>query len=356
MGNSPLSNYYQTQVLLSTGVYAKVYKAQEKGPSGKSSKNWAMKKYDKNVEGWKNQADTVEQEVQTMRACHHKNIAKLKENFETKTDYYIIFEFCPDGELSDRINLKEGGLTDLEMASWLYQILRALRYLHKKNICHRNVKPETLVFSDKDTLKLQDFGVACFVKEGEVLTQSAGTDAFKAPELYDEATRKEVGYSFPVDMWAAGLTFHAMMTGHINGPFFDETKKEIDGDALREGMISSFARKQRGFGEVAKDAMQNVAEDAIQGAVSFFSHATTSQHTSDSLQPTSQALCMLMVEKDQKTRITAEDAMTQSWFQDVGLDVDTMSAYAQGDPPARWVTPEADESPPASNAKCCTIS
>jgi len=217
MGNSPLNKYHATKVNLSKGGNNVVFKATEKS----TGKNWAMKRYDKKGEY---RRDFVMQEVKAMRLCQHGNIVVLKEHFDTSHETIMIIEFCEVGELSDRIKLKGDQLTEYEGAGWLRQILSALAHLSDRRICHRDVKPESFVFSNTETLKLTEFGVACTVNHGEVLRHPVGTDVYKAPELYFDDQREQVGYSFPVDMWAAGLTFHAIMTGTINGPFFARSR------------------------------------------------------------------------------------------------------------------------------------
>lgn len=344
MGNGPLKKYHQTQVHLSKGPYAEVYKAQEKG----TTKNWAMKIYDKKGEY---HADYVAQEVQTMRLCNDPNIVKLQANFETGSKTYIIFTYCKDGELADRIRLKER-VSEFDMAAWLKQILRALDYLLKKSICHRDVKPSNFLFH-KDVLKLTEFGVACIVSKGKPLRDGVGTGAFKAPELYFDKYRKEPGpgYSFPVDMWAAGLTLHVMMTGVINGPFFDETTSSIQEKKLEKGEISSFRRQTEGVMQIVADGLDDMPE-AMKGAISTFTTKSFSSIGS------AKKLCQAMVNPDQNKRLTPEQALAHEWFQDLGDK--SVAPSAGGATAASLETAvtsgDDDDSPPASKTKCCIIS
>ena len=115
----------------------------------------------------------------------------------------------------------------------LKQITLGLEHLHKMEIIHRDLKPTNILVSiladsssDKQPLmKLCDFGVFrivqgdrsehTLVKDGKsILRRAAGTKGWTAPEIY------HADMSFPVDIYALGITFTISLTlgKHPFGP------------------------------------------------------------------------------------------------------------------------------------------
>ena len=71
------------------------------------------------------------------------------------------------------------------------------------NLCLDSLRPDAAI-------KLIDFGFATPCAAGEVLTSPCGTFEFMAVEMLHDG-----GYSFPVDVWACGITFYAICTGRF---------------------------------------------------------------------------------------------------------------------------------------------
>lgn len=149
-------------------------------------------------------------EIAILRAVagKHPNIIEFVEFFEEWGVMNLIFEFCPKGNLEEAFKSRSAPSSESSAAPLLWQVLKALAFLRAQDIVHRDVKPANLLFADETTLKLADFGTAV-VFEGEALRVPEGTPAFYAPEVLQLPRGK--GYSFPVDAWAAGVTFYMML-------------------------------------------------------------------------------------------------------------------------------------------------
>ncbi len=110
------------------------------------------------------------------------------------------------------------------------QILRALVYLHARNIAHRDLKPENILYMSKDEdsiIKLCDFG---FAKQAatadEILGTPCGTINYAAPEIVD------CNYNISVDLWAVGCITYFLLFGIP--PFYSE--KDDDDEVMDQLM------------------------------------------------------------------------------------------------------------------------
>lgn len=137
-------------------------------------------------------------------------------------------EFCSQGELYTRI-VKDGPLGEREAARVLHQILAALLYLKRMGICHRDVKPENILFDREGNAKLVDFGFGCSsVSEEDLRKTVCGTPSYTPPEVLMKS-----GYDPELmDVWGLGVTFYAMLTGEL--PF------EGDNSQKRRDRIANF--------------------------------------------------------------------------------------------------------------------
>lgn len=91
-----------------------------------------------------------------------------------------------------------------------YQMFRALAYIHNKNICHRDIKPQNILIDiESNKLVLCDFGSAKILKEGETNVAYICSRYYRAPELI----LGEDNYSLSIDVWAIGCVIAEMVLG-----------------------------------------------------------------------------------------------------------------------------------------------
>jgi calcium-dependent protein kinase len=176
----------------------------------------------KKIKNW----DRFTTEVKILQTLDHPNIIKLYEYFEDPTNVYLITEMCSGGELFDKIVEKE--FFDEAYACRVFkQILNAIVYCHKLEICHRDLKPENFLFDSKDEnaeIKVIDFGLSkiCYAKNTgkiERLTTKAGTPYYISPEVLAG------NYDKQCDLWSAGCILYILLCGYP--PFYGQDDQEI---------------------------------------------------------------------------------------------------------------------------------
>ena len=148
-------------------------------------------------------------EVQILSELDHPNIVKYYGTFEDLYHLHIVMEYLKGDNLNKIIILKDyNELDEEEMCQIIYQLLKALLFIHNKNIVHRDIKPENIVFgkkSDYSTLKLIDFGLATNTKNTK--KNSCGSPYYMAPEII------EGNFSKKTDIWSVGVIVYLMFTG-----------------------------------------------------------------------------------------------------------------------------------------------
>ena len=161
------------------------------------------------------------QEVEILKSLDHPNIIKIFDLYEDSKNYYLITEYCSGGELFDRIQ-KNAVFTEREAARYIKQLLSALTYLHDKNIVHRDLKAENLLFENNSAeshLKLIDFGVSSEFLKGKKLKETLGTPYYIAPEVLLQS------YDEKCDVWSCGVILYILLCGYP--PFNGDNDKEI---------------------------------------------------------------------------------------------------------------------------------
>lgn len=89
------------------------------------------------------------------------------------------------------------------------KILEAVVYLHEQKVCHRDLKPDNIIFCADGDVKLIDFNVA-FKFSSQKIKGGTGLKQWSAPE-----TRQSFEYDEKCDVWSLGLILAYMLSMYI---------------------------------------------------------------------------------------------------------------------------------------------
>ena len=147
--------------------------------------------------------EEMRREIDTMSKLHHPNIVKLYEAYERRRHVYLVMEYCPGGDLTER------HFTEEECAQIVRNILSAVAYMHSHHVVHRDLKLENIMFDRYGEIKIIDFGLATkyLSDEFKVMTDKVGTLYTMAPQVLNGI------YTSKCDLWSIGVITYMLLSG-----------------------------------------------------------------------------------------------------------------------------------------------
>ena len=161
-----------------------------------------------------------EREAKTQARFSHPNIVSVHDYGEFHGAPYLVVEYLPGGTLK---SFMTGPIYFRKAIEWLIPITDAVQYAHDRNIIHRDIKPNNIIFDDREQPILTDFGIAKVLEMDEVTLTGTGfgvgTPEYMAPEQW-------LGLAFPAtDQYALGVVLYELLTGVK--PFQAETPAAV---------------------------------------------------------------------------------------------------------------------------------
>jgi hypothetical protein len=139
------------------------------------------------------------------------------DHFKEGSSYYIVEEFV-DGISLEALIRRERYLSNDAAMLLLYEVSKALKYAHDKQVIHRDIKPSNILISRQGEVKLVDFGIATSQEETEDgLTRDGmvlGTPSYIAPEQIADARNVDKR----ADIYSLGVVLYEMLTGKTPFP------------------------------------------------------------------------------------------------------------------------------------------
>jgi len=214
----------------------------------------------------------LQKEIYVLQKCDHSNIVHLLDWCDTKKRLYMIVEFCDGGDVFERV-IQFKKFSEKNAAHVIRQVASGLQHLHSKGFVHRDLKPDNIMYLTKDensVIKIIDFGLAggCNIAP---CTTPCGTAHYAAPEVLSGQN-----YDQSSDMWSLGIILYTLLCGFP--PFFD-----------------------------ANNNMKNL-HHLIKKAKFDFPATFWSDISSEA-----KDLISKLIVKDPKSRLTAEQVLSQPW-------------------------------------------
>ncbi|KAI1484370.1 kinase-like domain-containing protein [Biscogniauxia mediterranea] len=170
----------------------------------------------------------IREEIAIMKKLDHPNLVSLIEVLDDPEEdsLYMVLEMCKKGVVM-HVGLDEQAkpLDEEHCWTWFRDLILGIEYLHHQGIVHRDIKPDNLLLTEEDVLKIVDFGVSeMFEKPDQMLTsKSAGSPAFLPPELCQAKHGDVSGKA--ADIWSMGVCLYCFKYGKL--PFNGDNVVEM---------------------------------------------------------------------------------------------------------------------------------
>ena len=158
----------------------------------------------------KDQLESALHEAEILKSLQHPNIIRCIDFFVDNKKLCLVTEYADLGDLNKIIKyqiLSGYFFCEEIILNWFTQLCFAIKYIHSKNIIHRDLKLSNIFLTSKGNIKLGDFGIAKILTSKDDLAKTlVGTPYYLSPEL---CLKKP--YNHKSDIWSLGCILYEMM-------------------------------------------------------------------------------------------------------------------------------------------------
>ena len=152
------------------------------------------------------ESEKLAHEARTTARINHPNIVRIFDFGECRSQFFIAMELVSGGSLDDLMQ-ERGMVPETTVLEVGIQVAQGLRAAMEIGLIHRDIKPANILFADRGTVKIVDFGLAMVASDAATSPSEIwGTPYYVAPEKLDELPE-----DLRSDIYSLGGTlFHAM--------------------------------------------------------------------------------------------------------------------------------------------------
>ncbi|XP_070506281.1 serine/threonine-protein kinase S6KL [Chironomus tepperi] len=256
--NEELKTKYEIIDFIASGSFGKVYKVRQQN----TNDIFALKILEKSKIILDNYVNQLKDEVSVKQAIsHHPFIVTSQEHWQNKGYIFQLTEYISEGELFNKIKHFTRKLVQIYVA----ELAIVIEFLHNAGIIYRDLKSENILLDENYHIKLIDFGLSKWLKQGQRTFTICGTKNSMAPEIFTGN-----GYDHAVDWYSLGILAMRMFNNNQchkhpdNEKIFENFDEPDDARTTIEQNESPIIRHTSMYGEnidaPSKDLLNRLLE------------------------------------------------------------------------------------------------
>lgn len=203
-------------------------------------------------------------EARSARKLTHNHIVRIHDMFDLDGKKIISMEYI-EGENLKTLLARQSTFTEDKVLTHLVQICEGLAYAHRLHVVHRDIKPANIMITDRNLIKITDFGIAKLLtdKQTKTATTIMGTPLYMAPEQIQGGH-----IDHRCDIYSLGIMLYELVTGqppfhegnieyqHIHHPA-PEIKAEIS-DRLRRVIMRCIEKRPESRFQTVEEILASI--------------------------------------------------------------------------------------------------
>ena len=175
----------------------------------------------------KNSVKNINNEKKFLSMLNNPFLVNMICSFQDNENLYLVMDLLLGGDMRYHINKKAvyNRKNDENQLKFIAGcVLVGLNFIHEKQIIHKDIKPENLVFDSRGYIHITDFGISK-IYHPDNGKENSGTPGYMAPEVLFNKD-----HNFSVDYFSLGVILYELLMGRR--PYHGHSKKELRKDVV----------------------------------------------------------------------------------------------------------------------------
>lgn len=212
-----LGNRYELLEKIGEGGMAEVYKAKCHFLNRYVAVKILKEEFSQDVQF----VEKFKREATAAASILDNNIVNIYDVGSEKNINYIVMEYVQGETLKDVI-IRKGRIPSGEAIKLAIQIAKGLECAHRNNIIHRDIKPQNILVTADNVVKVTDFGIA---KATNSVTLTNTSQIMGSVHYFSPEQAKGGSVDFRTDIYSLGIVLYEMVTGKL--PYNGDTAVSI---------------------------------------------------------------------------------------------------------------------------------